>query len=200
MGVNTVSCSSRLDFLQASAGQCCGCVVAELTPPARSFAGLLDQMAKREIALPVVVITRQPRTSLTVQLMKRGAASVLDDPLSEAELREAIKEAVRLSQRQCRQRIQHQVVRRRLASLSQSERRVMELMVDGMANKVIARRLNVSMRTVGSRRHDVFAKMHCDSLAALVRIVAMHEHGGSGQVLQSRDQLSQRVLPGTGMG
>ncbi|MGB7346498.1 MAG: LuxR C-terminal-related transcriptional regulator, partial [Pirellulaceae bacterium] len=55
--------------------------------------------------------------------------------------------------------------------LSEKESQVMELMIDGAANKKIAHHLNVSIRTVENRRHDVFEKMNAKSLAELVRMV-----------------------------
>jgi len=65
-----------------------------------------------------------------------------------------------------------------MKSLTDKERRVMEFVVEGMANKVIAKRLGVSIRTVESRRHTVFQKMEVTSLALLVRYVVESEDSG----------------------
>ena len=103
--------------------------------------------------------------------MKKGAVTVLEKPCRDYELYDAIRDA--LSQ-DCRTRSQsneqHDFLEK-LNTLLPQERQVLDLMVDGLANKVIARRLEVSVRTVENRRQRIFEKTRTDSLAELIRLV-----------------------------
>ncbi len=102
--------------------------------------------------------------------MRRGAITLLEKPYEDNDLWDAIREGIERDKKQRSEELRRQDVLRKLESLTDKERVVMDMMVDGLANKVIARKLDVSIRTVESRRHDVFEKMQADSLAELVRM------------------------------
>ncbi len=132
---------------------------------------LQQAMKERGILLPVIVITAFAETQLTVQAIKQGAVTVLEKPYTDNDLSTAIREAVRRNEAEREQRQRRLEIRRRLASLTDKEREVLDRIIEGVANKVIARRLGVSVRTVENRRHQVYAKMQADSLAELVQMV-----------------------------
>ena len=148
-----------------------GCIVTELQGEQVSGPEIMRALSRNDIVLPTVLMTQHPQTSLIVQVMKWGAVTVLEKPFHPDAMAEAIHEAMARGATEQSDRINRRMVRERMARLSDSERKVMELMVDGLANKVIAKRLKVSIRTVESRRHEVFAKMEVKSLAELVRTV-----------------------------
>ncbi|MCA9206953.1 MAG: response regulator transcription factor [Planctomycetales bacterium] len=131
---------------------------------------LQQELRNRGSSLPVIVITAYADTPLTVEAMRKGAITLLDKPCREQQLWESIREALGLDRR-LREARQAQVDRAgRFESLTEAERQVMELMIEGDPNKVIANKLEVSVRTVEARRHNVFLKTGTESLAELVRL------------------------------
>jgi two-component system response regulator DctR len=101
---------------------------------------------------------------------------LLEKPFHDDELREAISEAIGQNESQRTKWEKRQRVTERIESLNDKERAVMDLMFEGLANKVIANRLDVSVRTVESRRSAVLEKMGVGSLANLVRMIAESGH------------------------
>jgi DNA-binding CsgD family transcriptional regulator len=101
------------------------------------------------------------------------AVTVLDKPYHETDLLDAIDQAWRLSYEYRERRVHRRVIRRRIAALSPSERQVLDLVVDGISNKSIAGKLELSVRTVENRRRGIFQKMNADSVAELVRMILL---------------------------
>ena len=170
MGLEAESFASGESFLDTYAQDRPGCLVTDLRMLGMSGLELQEALIERGFTLPVIVITAHPRTSLTVHAMRRGAITLLEKPYEDNELWDAIREGIERDARQRTEESQRQDVLRKLQSLTDKERVVMDMIVEGLANKVIARKLDVSIRTVESRRHDVFEKMQADSLAELVRM------------------------------
>lgn len=132
---------------------------------------LLERMSDAKCRTPVIFQVNRPTTALTVRAMKAGAINVLEKPCRENELWRAIQEALTraTSWRQTSDKTRN--IRRKIASLSLQEGEVLEMVIDGMPNKRIARRLGVSMRTIESRRSNIFRIIGADSIAVLVRMV-----------------------------
>jgi FixJ family two-component response regulator len=163
-------CSAEAFLASIQAGQS-GCVVTDVRMPGMDGLELQEQLKQRDIHLPVIVITAYARTSMTVRAVKAGAVTLLEKPYENEDLWDAIREALALDVATRAKREQRDELRQRADQLTESERRVMEMMVQGRANKVIAKRLDVSLRTVESRRREVFRKMQANSLAELVGLV-----------------------------
>ncbi|MCY2988955.1 MAG: response regulator [Planctomycetota bacterium] len=170
MGVTAQTYASAEEFLQAYHGHRPGCLVTDVRMLGMSGVELQEQLAHDGISLSVIVLTAYANTPLTIRAIKQGAVTLLEKPCRDQELwdaiRTALKEDVEKSQRDQRRAD----IRRRLDTLTSAERRVLERMVAGDSNKVMAKRLGVSVRTVEVRRSGVFQKMHSDSLAELVRM------------------------------
>ena len=103
--------------------------------------------------------------------MRSGAVTLLEKPCNENELWEAIRDALAADREAFRRDEQVLAIQRRLDSLSDKERAVLECMLAGDANKVAARRLDVSVRTIENHRRKVFEKTGADSVAELVKMV-----------------------------
>jgi FixJ family two-component response regulator len=170
MGYRSERFATPVEFFKSYHDDGHGCLVSELYFPEMSGAELFRQ-DQHGCRLPIIFTSSAPDTPSVVEAMKRGAVTLLEHPLQENLLREAIREAMVLCESERSRRRDQQVFKQRYARLNDKERCVMELMVQGIANKVIAKKLGISVRTVESRRHDVFAKMEVQSLAALVRLV-----------------------------
>jgi FixJ family two-component response regulator len=171
MGIRAESFSSSEEFLGRYQKGQSGCLVTDVRMMGMSGLELQEKLKELDISLPVIVMSAYARTSMTVQAMKRGAVTFLDKPCEENQLWDAVREALAQDEATRSARERRAECRRRLATLAPGERMVMELIVAGELNKVIAKRLGVSVRTVEARRHQVFKKTQVDSAAALVRLV-----------------------------
>lgn len=171
MGLTAESFSSAEQFLEFYKGDHLGCVVTDVRMLGMSGLELQERLNEMGSILPVVVLTAYATTSLAVRAMKSGAVTMLDKPYHEDELWNAIRKALSLDANR-RVAQEHSLeLRKRLDTLTDSERIVLDHVVSGKANKVIARRLDVSIRTVENRRRDIFKKMQAESAVELVRLV-----------------------------
>ena len=158
-------------FLAAYQPNRSGCLVSEIRLLGMSGIELQEHLLREYPLLPVILVTAYAETTFTVRAMRNGAVTVLDKPISNQELWDAVRWALTQGERSRRIESKHSELRRRVSYLTEKERRVLELMAQGKANKVIARQLNVSIRTVESRRHQIFRKTKTDSVAELLRLI-----------------------------
>ena len=121
--------------------------------------------------LPVIVLTAFATTPVTVQAIQRGAITLLDKPYLEDDLWNAIRKALALDARKRVEEAHRQAIRERINELTPSERTVLSYVVAGKPNKVIANRLDVSVRTVENRRSEIYTKLQAESVVDLVRMV-----------------------------
>lgn len=171
MGVAVETFSSAESFLENLDPARSGCLVTDVRMLGMSGIELQEKIVSEGVKLPVIIITAHAETALTVRAVKQGAVTVLEKPCRDYELYDAIRAALNQdveNREKIRERLQFL---KKVDSLSDQEREVMGLMVDGLANKVIARRINVSVRTVENRRQRIFEKTETDSLAKLIRMV-----------------------------
>ena len=170
MGVQAESFPSAEEFLDAYLPHRPGCLVTDVRMLGMSGLELQEELKRRNVLLPIIVLTGYARTPMTVRAVKAGAVTVLEKPYEEDDLWDAIRKALAedAAQRAAHQR--RQDLRRRIARLSPTQRKVLDLMVEGKPNKAIAKHLDLSVRTIENRRRDVFEKMQADSLAELVRM------------------------------
>ncbi|NUQ62949.1 MAG: response regulator transcription factor [Pirellulales bacterium] len=171
MNVRSESFSSAEDFLHSYENDRPGCLVSDLRLPGMSGLELLTRLRERNITLPTVLLTAYARTPVTVEAMKKGALTILDKPYHDDDLWQAIREALAEDASRRNERQWRQDVHARLARLNAAERDVLERILEGKPNKVIAQELAVSVRTVENRRHDILVKMRAGSVAELVRMV-----------------------------
>jgi FixJ family two-component response regulator len=171
MGLKAEAFASAEEFLASYGADRPGCLVTDVRMQGMSGLELLEKLAALNISLPVIILTAYAQTSLAVRAMKAGAVTVLDKPYADNDLWDAIQKALAedaaaRSTSQRRRRLQS-----RMAQLTPAEQSVMEMIVAGKANKVIAKELGVSVRTIEYRRHAVLAKMQAQSVAELVSLV-----------------------------
>jgi two-component system response regulator FixJ len=155
-----------------------GCVVTDVRMPGIDGIELLKRLKAKGVALPVIVMTGHGDIALAVAAMKAGAVDFIEKPFEDDVLIAAIRMA--LSRRAGdRERASHgAAVRERLALLSARERQVLDGLVAGKANKVIAHDLGISARTVEIYRANLMTKMNADSLSALVRMALLESGAG----------------------
>jgi RNA polymerase sigma factor (sigma-70 family) len=177
MGCEARAFTSAEEFLSSIDPSQRGVVVVDLRMPGMNGLELQDELRRRKSLLPVIVLTAHARTQTTVRAMKAGAVTVVDKPYHDDDLWDAIRAAMEQEQAIWERESRLQEIRDRLGTLTPDERRVADLVVQGLPNKAIANALNIAVRTVEKRRHEVLAKMNVKSVAELVR--AFHEAGES---------------------
>jgi len=171
MGVRAETFASAEEFLRSFRADSPGCLVTDVRMRGMSGLELQDELKKRDVYLPVIVLTAYARTATTVRAVQAGAVTLLEKPYEEDDLWDAIRRALA---EDCSNRARHEYlrsIRTRLAQLTPAERQVMEMVVEGVPNKAIAVQLDVSLRTVEAHRQALFRKMEVDSVAALVKQV-----------------------------
>jgi len=147
-----------------------GCVVTDLRMPGMDGFELLQRLRECNLRMPVIVMTGHGEVPLAVQALKAGAADFIEKPFPAQALFDAIQSALQAINDTHDDPAVQQIVER-LASLTPREREVMDEVVGGNQNKLIAYNLGISQRTVENHRARVMEKMHARSLSALVRMV-----------------------------
>lgn len=168
--------NSATEFLGAVDGNRPGCVILGVRIPGPDGAEVQQQLTQRGISVPVIVLTGCPDTSLTVRSLRNGAFTVLDKPFRDDELWGYVQEALKHSKNEYERWCHISSLENRLKKLALQDRSVLQLMLQGMKNRSIAKRLDVSLRTVENRRRRVFDLMQADSVAQLTRMVVEYEH------------------------
>jgi len=155
-------------LLAALPAQPSGCMVVDVRMPGMNGLELQAELKRRAVGLPVVVITGHGDVPVAVAALKAGAVDFLEKPFDGDALLAAIQEALRRGDPQGRPNLAE--LAERVAQLTPREREVMDLVVLGHMNKVIAHRLDIAVRTVEIHRARVMQKTGARSLSELVRL------------------------------
>ena len=161
---------SAIAFLAALPQIKGGCIVTDVRMPRLSGIELLRRLKSMSIDLPVIVMTGHGDIALAVDAMKEGAIEFLEKPFDDEVLLKAVGVALDRYGKEAKKDAEKMQIRERLNSLSQREREVLEGLIAGHPNKVIAADLKISPRTVEIYRAHVMTKMNADSLSDLVRM------------------------------
>jgi len=151
-----------------------GCLVLDIRMPGLGGLELQQKLIEMESSLPIIFITGHGDVPMAVEAMQKGAVDFIQKPFRDQDLLDRIREALETDKARRSERELRATVATRLEKLTNREREVMELVVTGKPNKVIAYELGVSQRTVEIHRARVMEKMEARSLADLVR---MHMSG-----------------------
>jgi two-component system response regulator FixJ len=160
---------SAADYL-ATAKPLPGCIVTDVRMPGMSGIDLIRTLRERGVGVPVIVITGHGDVPLAVEAMKLGAADFIEKPFDDEALIGAIRSALDKAEGSDRIDQRRLEIAERMSGLSERERQVLDGLVEGKANKIIAFDLGISPRTVEIYRANVMAKMKAGSLSELVRM------------------------------
>jgi two-component system response regulator FixJ len=169
-GVSVRTFESAKQFLKVLPEISSGCIVTDVRMPEMSGIDLLREVKRLNVGLPVIVITGHGDIALAVEAMKIGAIDFLEKPFDDDSLLTSVHTALEKDALAARHNAEVAEVQNKLASLSTRERQVLEGLVAGKANKIIAFDLGISPRTVEIYRANVMTKMAANSLSDLVRI------------------------------
>lgn len=169
VGLAVETFATAEEFLNACDPSRPGCLLLDVRMPGMSGLNLQDELAARHFTLPIIIITGFAEVATAVRALKTGAIDFIQKPFSDELLLERIRQAIDADRRVREAQAQHAEISERFALLSARERAVMELVVAGKANKVIAAELGLSAKTVEVHRANVMRKTGADSVADLVR-------------------------------
>jgi two-component system response regulator DctR len=145
------------------------CVLLDVRMPGMNGIAVFDQLVKNGLIarLPVIFLTGHGDVPMAVDSLKRGAFDFFEKPFNDNMLMDRVEEALAAS----RKAAEAAVVQARLATLSAREREVLDLILAGMMNKVVADKLGISMRTVEVHRAHIFDKMHVKTAVELAGLL-----------------------------
>lgn len=148
-------------------------LLLDVRMPGMSGLGLFEQLAERGLlqALPVIFLTGHADVPTAVATVKRGAFDFCEKPFSDNKLVDRVEEALAASAAALAVRQTAQGLQGRLSQLTDRERDVMNLVVEGLPNKLVADRLDISVRTVEVHRARVFEKMGVKSAVELANVL-----------------------------
>ena len=169
-GINAQTFDSAAAFLTALPRNGRGCVITDVRMPGMSGIDLLRELKSKASPLPVIVITGHGDVPLAVEAMKLGAADFIEKPFDDEVLLSSVRNALGGREKDAKHDAELAEIHKRLELLSARERQVLDGLVLGHANKVIAFELGISPRTVEIYRANVMTKMEAASLSDLVRM------------------------------
>lgn len=168
-GYSVKTFSSAEAFLQETAGAVEGVMLLDQRMTGMSGLELQAELPRRGIELPIIFMTGHGDVQMSVKALKAGAIDFLEKPFSHETMLASIEEACSRVYEANKQRVLATQLRQCHARLSEREREVMKHVVAGLSNRLLAKRLGISVRTIEIHRSRMMKKMGADSLPDLVR-------------------------------
>jgi two-component system response regulator FixJ len=169
-GYSVEAFQSARSFLEDYDPRRGGCLLVDVQMPQMTGLELQQQLNVRGWRIPVMFITGHGTISLAIAAMKAGAFDFIEKPLREDALLQSIERALHWNDRAYEERLERATLQTRVALLTAREREVFELVATGEPNKVIARHLGISFRTVELHRAHIIEKLQARSLSDLIRM------------------------------
>lgn len=170
-GLPSTAFDSAETFLAAWSKEMSGCVVLDMRMSGMSGLDCFDRLHELKSSLPVIFLTGHGDVPLAVATLKKGAFDFFEKPLNDNALVTRIEEAMALDAERRAANATVDSVKARLSCLTTRERQIMELVLAGKFNKVIADELNISMRTVEVHRANLFDKMQVKTAVELANLL-----------------------------
>lgn len=163
------------EFLQAYESEqfdrVTGCILLDVRMPIMSGIECQHILNQKGCVLPIIFITGHGDVPMAVEAMKNGAVEFIQKPVREQTLIEAVQKALQMNSKNTEKYLKQKATKHKIASLTEREKQILDALVDGKANKVIAAQLHLSSRTVEIHRANVMEKMGATSLAHLIKMV-----------------------------
>lgn len=172
-GVSCRTWPSGERFLEAWQPDWRGCIVLDIRMQGMSGLECFDTLLARGCQLPVIFITGHGDVPMAVSALKKGAFHFIEKPFNDHDLVDLVEKALAADRDRQRVAASRETIEARLATLTQREREVMELILEGKYNKVIADDLSISMRTVEAHRSRIFDKMDVRSAVELAQLLTV---------------------------
>jgi FixJ family two-component response regulator len=161
-------------FLSSYTPDRAGCLVLDVRMPGISGPELMDMLNRSGATIPIIFLSAHGDVPLTVRAMKGGAFDFLQKPYNNQEFLDRVRQALALDLSNRSQRKQLDDYSTKLATLTLREQQILDRVVDGQSNKLIARELGISYKTVEAHRSRLMRKMGAASFAELLQQVLKH--------------------------
>ncbi len=162
-----VSFASAQEFMESYLSDRPGCLIVDIRMPEIGGMELIETLSKKGIPIPIIVLTGYGNVQLAVRAFKSGVFDFIEKPFNGQDLLDCIYRAIRLDVERWRTEEERRKPQALLARLTQRERMVLDLMLDGGSNKQIAAQLKISRKTLDIHRARIFHKMEATSIAEL---------------------------------
>lgn len=169
VGLRVQAWADPQEFMRRFERQDIGAIVLDVRMPGISGLTVLGTLIEQGVDQPIIMLTGHGTVELCRRAFKSGATEFLEKPVDDEILLEALQNAVRQHVRSRQRNLASRQAREHYEQLSEREREVLGLIVEGLTNKEIGRALVLSPRTVETHRANVFAKLQVESLAHLIR-------------------------------
>jgi RNA polymerase sigma factor (sigma-70 family) len=177
-GYRVETFASAEDFLSRRSGDERGCLIADVRMPGLSGLDMQEKLAEGGSLLPVIFITGYGEVPAAVRAMKNGAVDFLQKPFSDSTLLDRVRVAIRRSEESRENDEETARIRARLSGLTDREREILDLVVEGQSTKQIAATLKRAEKTVEFHRTNIMRKLDAPNVAALVRLVMQARTNG----------------------
>ena len=174
-GYDVKDYESAKDFLKEPA-KSGSCLITDIRMPEMDGLELQQEITKRGLDLPLVVMTGHGDVPLAVRAMKAGALDFVEKPFDDEIMLESVKRALEIGHHNRSRLTESKAAQDLIALLTPRERNVLEKLVAGRSNKVAAYELGISPRTIEIHRANIMDKMHARSLSEVVRIAIAADH------------------------
>lgn len=169
-GIASRAFESAESFLEHWSTDWTGCITVDIRMPGKSGLQLQEELRARHNLMPIIVLTGHADVPVAIRAMKLGAYDFLEKPYSDDQLLTCVNNALELGREIDHAEIEKNQAARALENLTEREREVMCLVVEGSTNKAVAAQLGISEKTVEIHRSRVMQKTAARSLSELVRI------------------------------
>lgn len=170
-GLSVLDYANCPDYLADTRAQQCVCLILDVRLPGISGLQLQERLRQRDDVPPIIFISGHADVPMAVQAMRAGALDFLQKPFPEQILLDRIEQAIELSAQRRQDRVRRATISARVSQLTAREHDVLDCMLAGLANKLIAEKLAISVKTVEQHRAKVMEKMRASSLAELLQSV-----------------------------
>ena len=171
-GVQSQTWASAEEFLSADSRELCGCLLLDVRMPGMSGIELFDRLRGIGCHLPVIFLTGHGDVPMAVQALKDGAFDFIEKPYDDNALVDKVLAAIGHDAKRCAHANAIRALRQKLEQLTQREQEVMQMILAGKLNKVIADDLGIAMRTVEVHRSHIFEKMQVRSAVELSQLLS----------------------------
>lgn len=171
VGLHAWTFENAQAFLDVYTADAAGCLVLDVRMSHMTGPALQKRLKELGCSLPIIFITGHGDIDTAVEAMKVGAVDFIQKPYHEQNLLDAINKALELDVQNREATNRQESLKGCLAKLTEREREVTDLLVQGLANKVIAKRLDISPRTVEVHRQHVLKKCDVESVTQLVSLL-----------------------------
>ena len=173
-GLKVQAFASAKAFL-AEAASARGCLITDIRMPEMTGLEMQEELSRRRIALPVIVITGHADVPLAVRAMKAGAVDFIEKPFDDEQMLAGVRRALEVGRKSRSRTAESEAARGLLGQLTPREKAVLDKLVTARSNKVAAHELGISPRTVEIHRAHIMDKTKAANLSDLVRLVMTAE-------------------------